>query len=227
MVYFNLDTGEVRPARCGRLSCSYCVVRNAWRRAAAIAYSRPEREIRLSLVADEGDPDPWPTVRYRINKTREYLKRFGLDPGQWVIHVESNPENTGFHAHVWQHGPSKLDKDALDQAAFRAGAGLTRVRKVRSQVGVAGYGLKGAGAMGYGLKGSEDDPLEYLRLNGGRLTHQSRAFFRSEGNARLNVRSAERHALRAMLGEGEGKWTLATVPGARSLASLRPNVGRA
>jgi hypothetical protein len=180
----------------------------------------------MSLVADAGDPDPWRTVRGRVNRTREYLKRFGEDPGEWVVHVECNPALTGFHGHIWQHGPRKINADALDQAAFRAGAGLTRVRKVRSEVGVAGYGLKGAGAMGYGLKGSEGDPMEYLRLNGGRLTHQSRGFFRSEDGATLNVRSAERHALRAMLGESEGSWTLATTAGARSLASLKPNDGR-
>ena len=222
MVWFDLLTGEIRPARCGRLSCAYCVTRNAWRRAAAIAFSRPEREIRISLVADEGESDPWRTARTRINRTREYLKRFGQDPGEWVSHVESNPRLTGFHAHVWQHGPVKLDKDALDQAAFRAGAGLTRVRKVRSEVGVASYGLKGVGSMGYGLKGADGDPMEYLRLNGNRLTHQSRGFFRSPVGATLPVRGAERAALALVVGGGEGRWTLATERGARTLASLRP-----
>lgn len=220
MVFLNLVTAEVRPARCGRLGCDYCAQRNAWRRAAAIAHARPARAIRISLVADEGDSDPWPTARYRINKVREYLKRWGLDPGEWVSHVELNPALTGYHAHVWQHGPRKLDKDALDQAAMRAGAGWCKVERVRSVVGAAEYGLKGIGGMGYGLKGAETDAAEYLRLNGGRLTHQSRGFFRSKTGTTLGVRAAEADALRALYGQGEGRWTLATEQGAASYRSL-------
>lgn len=227
MVFLNLSTGETRPARCGRNACSYCLTRNARRRALAIAYSRPERELRLSLVADAGDPDPWQTARGRINRTREYLKRWKEPIGLWGFHVEPNPEGTGYHAHVVQHGPRKINKDALDQASFRAGGGLTRVRKVQHVDGLAEYGLKGAALAAYGLKGASEG-MEYLRLNGGRLGHYSRGFFRGADGATLAVRVAETLALRALYGEQEqGAWTLMTERGAASWASLPRASGRA
>lgn len=227
MVWLNLETGEARAARCGRLACSYCLAMNARRRALAIAYARPDRELRLSLVADEGDVDPWQTARLRVNRTREYLKRWGEDPGFWGWHVEQNPGENGYHAHVCQHGSRKVNKDALDQAAFRAGAGLTRVRKVQNQDGMAEYGLKGAALAAYGLKGAVQGS-EYLRLNGGRLGHYSAGFFRSQDGGTLAVRTAERLAMAARYGETEpGTWTLATERGAASWASLAPKPGPA
>lgn len=227
MVFMNLVTGETRPARCGRLSCGYCAARNAWRRSLAISAATPERAITITLVADAGEEDPWTVARRRINRTREYLTRAGVLPGEWVSHVEPNPQDTGYHAHVWQHG-SYIPKGELQEAAHRAGAGWTRVEKVRSEVGAGGYGLKG---MGYGLKGvaQEESAREYLRVNGGRLTHQSRGFFRADG-ATLPVRVAEAVAVRQALGESEGTWTLATEAGARSYQLLVPGsstVGRA
>lgn len=220
MVFLNLSTGAVVPARCGRLACGYCLAKNARRRALAIALAQPQRELRLSLVADSGDADPWQTARGRINRTREYLKRWKEPIGFWGFHVEPNPEGTGYHAHVVQHGPRKINKDALDQASFRAGAGLTRVRKVQHVDGLAEYGLKGAALAAYGLKGAAEGS-EYLRLNGGRLGHYSRGFFRSLDGGTLAVREAERLALVALYGPMEkGAWTLMTEGGARSFLSL-------
>jgi hypothetical protein len=227
MVFLNLVTGETRPARCGRNLCAYCLTKNARRRGLAIAYARPQRELRLSLVADAGDPDPFQTARYRINKTREYLKRWKEPVGLWGWHVEPNPEGTGYHAHAVQHGPRKINKDALDQASFRAGAGLTRVRKVQHVDGLAEYGLKGAALAAYGLKGATEG-TEYLRLNGGRLGHYSRGFFRSQDGETIAVRLAERLAMTALYGEQEaGAWTLMTDRGAASWASLPVATGRA
>jgi hypothetical protein len=168
------------------------VVRNAWRRAAAIAWAEPERSITLTLLADEGDPDPWQTCRRRTWLTRRGIQRLGYDPGEWVVHIEPNPRETGFHGHLWHHGP-RIPKEVLQSAAHSAGAGWSRIEKIRTQKGVAAYGLKG---LGYGLKGTEDSAPEYLRLNGGRLTHQSRGFFRG-----LSVREAERQAFSSKDGD--------------------------
>lgn len=219
MVYLNLQTGETRPARCGRNGCSYCLQANARRRALAIAYSRPEREIRLSLLAEPDDEHPWHTARRRYRRQREYLRRWGQDPGHWFLTLEMNPEGTGYHAHVMQHGP-KIDKDALDQAAFRAGAGLTRVRKIRDTKRLADYGLKGAALAAYGLKGTAEGDETFLDLNGGRLGHFTPGFFRSPSGATMGVRPAERAALKAVYGTSEGEWTLVTESGARSWASV-------
>lgn len=218
LVYLNLSTGETRPARCGRLACDYCATRNAFRRSLAIALAQPQRAITLTLLADAGDPDPWPTVRRRYRRVREWLKRMDVPPGEWVVHVEQNPQQTGYHGHIWQHGP-KIPKAALQEAAHRAGAGWSRIEWLRSASGAAGYGLKG---ISYGLKGTDSDPSEYLRLNGGRLTHQSPGFFRSVEGDTVAVRVAEALALRAAFGEVEGSWTVTTDQSARSYRSVRP-----
>lgn len=77
---------------------------------------------------------------------------------------------------------------------------------------------------------TEVDPSEALRINGGRLGHQTRGFFRSPSGETLPVREAERRALRAKMGAEEGgrQWRLVPAGNVRSLASLRPaRVGRA
>jgi hypothetical protein len=115
------------------------------------------------------------------------LARMGVDPGEWVIHVEPNPKETGFHGHAWHRGDF-IPKAALQAASHAAGAGWTRIEAIRTAKGASAYGLKG---LGYGLKGTTDgSAAEYLRVNGGRLTHQSRGFFGG-----LPVREAERQAV--------------------------------
>jgi hypothetical protein len=222
LAMLDYESGAWFPARCGRLTCPYCVKVQAWIRAAAIALAAPERAIRLSLVADADSDDPWVSARRRINRTREHYQRLtGHDLGEWLTQVERNPRGTGYHAHAWQHGPRKVDREALDVAARRAGGGWTRVEKVKSNVGAAHYGLKGVGGMRYGLKEADGDPVEHLRLNGGRLTHQSRGFFRSEDGSTLAVRAAERLAMERMSGRKErGRWGLVTESAAKSWASL-------
>jgi len=214
-------SGDVRPARCQRLGCPYCVRIEAMIRAAAIWLAKPRRAIRVSMVADAGDPEPWGTARYRMNKLREYAARDGYDFGEWCYSVEPNPRETGYHAHVWQHGPAKVDKDALDAYSARAGAGWCKVETVRHIGRAASYGLKSLRGSGYSLKGTDDEPTEFLRVNGGRLTHQSRGFFRSEAGATLAVRKAESAALVALFGEREpGRWALVSEAGARSFLSV-------
>ena len=81
MQFVNLDSGVVVWARCNRLMCDYCVRLNAFRRAAAIAWAKPERALTVTLLAGPGEEDPWPVCRRRWNKIREYLKRAGVDHG--------------------------------------------------------------------------------------------------------------------------------------------------
>lgn len=185
VVMVNVETGEVRLVGCGSNTCPACCRINAWQRALAIAWAKPERAITLTLVARAEDEDPWQTSRRTVNRWREWIKRLGGDPGQTIVHVEPNPRETGYHAHLWQHG-SRIDFALSDAAARRAGCGWVHVEAIRNGSGVGAYGLKG---LAYGLKGVNAGQSEYLRVNGGRLTHQSRGFFRG-----LGVREAERQA---------------------------------
>lgn len=226
-VMLDYASGQVRPARCQRLTCPYCVGVEAMLRAAAIWLAKPRRAIRVSMVADATDPDPWPTARRRMNRLREFARREGFDFGEWCYSVEPNPRGTGYHAHVWQHGPAKVDKDALDALSARAGAGWCKVETVRDIGRAAQYGLKALRGAGYAMKGADDDPREFLRVNGNRLTHQSRGFFRSESGVTLAVRDAESSAMSALMGEREpGRWALVTEAAARSFLSVPRGDGR-
>ncbi len=64
---------------------------------------------------------------------------------------------------------------------------------------MADYVAKGFGIARYVGKSFSDDsadPLEALTLNGGRLGHFSRGFFKSEAGETLGVRQAEKLARR-------------------------------
>lgn len=196
-VMVNTSTGLVVPARCGRNKCSYCLPLNAMRRAQAMKWAGVDRSITLTQVADTGDPDPWPTVRYRVNKMRELLKRDGLDPGLWGTFVERGSDTGMVHCHVGQHGPRRIPKEALQDVAHRVGAGWTRVERIRQGAGFASYVGKGfASYVGKGFH--EASAEENLRLNGGRLGHFSRGFFGHLEGRPVGVREAERLAQEAL-----------------------------
>lgn len=207
MAFLSLSSGASFAARCGRNGCPYCLQKNADRRAAAIALAAPDRAMLLTQVGRE-----WSDVRRNVNRFREYLKRKDVAVGEWVWHVEPNPAGTGHHVHAWQHGRTKLPSAwVLSEVAGAVGIGVVvRVNRVRSTVGAASYGLKGVRAMGYGLKGTAEGG-GYLPTNGGRLTHQSRSFFRVDGRP-VPVRVAERLAMRALFPSADpGPWRLVTV----------------
>lgn len=196
----NVDTGEVMPARCKSNKCGYCLRLNGLRRSAAIAYSRPERAVLLTQVGED-----WQSIRRGMNRLLEYLRREGLEVGDWCWHVEPNPQGTGHHVHAWQHGPSKIPQRVLSECADRAGLGsVAFINRVRSEMGAGQYGLKGIIAAGYGLKGIDEEASVYLSENGGRLSHATRGFFRDSSDAPIPVRHAERLAF----GEGTGTWRL-------------------
>lgn len=195
----NLETGETRPTRCGRLGCDFCVRANARRRAGAIKHAAPQRAILLTQVGDD-----WDTVRARVNRIR-YDIAAAVGPFEWVWHVEPNPAGTGHHVHAWQHGNFVPQVTLASVARRRGCGGVVFVNRIRSTAGAATYGLKG---MGYGLKGVDQDaPDLYLSTNGKRLTHQSRGFFRDGASGeKLAVRAAERAAVKTWGGGAE--WVL-------------------
>lgn len=196
------STGAVFPARCGRLACAYCLRQNARRRALAITYAGPQREITFTQVGDS-----WPTFRDRMNRLA-YGIRKEVGTSEWVWHVEQNPKGTGHHIHAWQKG-AYVPQRLLSSLAVTEGMGpITHVSKLRNVSKAAGYGLKG---LSYGMKGVEadDEGSLYLGLNGRRLTHQSRGFFTSPQGDKLGVRAAEKAALATdELGKDPGPWVL-------------------
>lgn len=213
-VMVNTESGVVVPARCGRNGCPYCLPLNARRRAGAMAWVGCARSITVTEVAPRDDPEPWQTVRRRYRRIREYLQRESVDPGLWGVFVERGEETGMVHVHVAQRGPNPIPKDALQEASHRAGAGWTRIEKIRAGAQFSAY--VGKGFSSYVGKGfSSANGHEALTLNGGRLGHFSRGFFVSPAGVTLGVRDAEKQAARARQGEDAGQWVLmreASVP---------------
>lgn len=200
--FVSQSTGACFPARCGRLGCWYCCRVNAKKRSLAISFARPEREITLTLVGDS-----WPQIRDRMKNARALFQR-EVGAFEWVWHIEENPGENGHHAHAWQHG-NYIPQGLITATAKKLGMGkVTHVSKLRSVGAASRYGLKG---LTYGLKGvlAEEEGEKYLGLNGRRLSHQSRSFFRSPEGGKLPVREAERLAAAAAnAGGDEGPWVL-------------------
>lgn len=198
-VVVELHSGQVFPDRCRSNGCAFCLPLNARRRCLAITLAAPQRMIRLSQVAEDHTVEVASTARRRINRVREYLKRFGRDPGEWCYTIEKNPEESGYHAHCLQRGRF-IPQDELQEACLRAFAGIPYINAIsREGIWTSRYGLKGFGADGYGLKTFRPnaDSAEALRINKGRLEHHSTAFYGFDGEV-LKVRDMERAAIATM-----------------------------
>jgi hypothetical protein len=202
--FLNVDTGQIVPARCRRNACGFCVTRNAYTRAKAIAFVRPERAILLTQVGED-----FQIVRGRLKRLKYVLQKEIGKEFEWLYHVEPNPAGTGHHGHLWQRG-AYIAQRTLSAAAQTVGmGGFARINKIKSVSDASSYGLKG---LGYGLKGvhATESRSAYLVANGRRLTHQSRGFFVDSDGERIGVRDAERLATRG--GEGAGQWQLIALP---------------
>jgi hypothetical protein len=197
-VVIELISGQVYADRCRVQSCAFCLPLNARRRCLAITYASPTRMVRLSWVAQEGDGTPASTARTRVGLISRNLKRMGYPPGEWTWTIEHNPNETGYHAHMLQRGPS-IPQKKLQEACKRAGAGIPWIKRIeRKGIWTSRYGLKGFGADGYGLKAfrPNGDAREALRINNGHLEHHSRNFFAIDGDT-VRVRLMESLAIAA------------------------------
>ena len=217
-VVMELYSGAVYDDRCRRSQCPVCLPLNARRRCLAITYAKPQRMIRLSLLAGESDENPCGTALRRVGLIRRNLKRMGLEPGEWSFTIERNPKETGYHAHCLQRGKS-IPQAELQESCVRAGAGFPHINSIKREgIWTSRYGLKGFGADGYGLKGfrSNGDPTDSLKINNGRLEHHSRHFFEIDGMP-VRVREMERQAIAAMNGTNRVAYVGTTAAGAGSI----------
>lgn len=203
-VWANLETGEVRPARCGRNGCLWCGPINAVILAGAIDVAGPQRLLTLTKVGDS-----WAEVRPRMFKLGYEIRR-AWGQSEWCWHVEPNPKGTGHHVHALQWGASFIPQRWLSAAARRRGMGkVVDIRPVRAQDRVGFYGLKMAAAA-YTLKlaREEESYRTYQRVNGGRqLAHASRGFWRDRDGLELaGVKAARAEALKEAFGIPNGNW---------------------
>ncbi len=88
-------------------------------------------------------------------------------------HVEPNPAGTGYHVHAYQHGDDPTPYIA--EVAASAAIGWTDVVAYTHHTGPIDYGMK--------MAADPSTSTEYLRVNGNRLGHHTRRFYRdAEGN---------------------------------------------
>lgn len=194
--FVNRRTGAIVRGRCDRLNCPACLPRRVLDIGSAIGLARPRWLITLTQVEDG-----WQLAKVQIQRLREYFKRDGLDT-EMAYHIEHNPRETGLHAHVWTHG-DRPGLRMLERAAVRAGLGnVALLRSIDLPVGPPR-------SLSYGMKECLEvvDPLvmpapsaAYLEINGGRLVHASRGFWRDADMQPLRSQREAVQAARAALG---------------------------
>lgn len=200
LVVVNRQTGQVVAARCDRLSCFACIVPRTIAVARALGLARPRQTVTLTLVGQE-----WSTIRRRMGLFRTALRRLGAT-GEYCYQVEPNPAGTGNHIHLWWRGDDLAD-GIVPESARRAGLGShsfvedAYVMVNEFHVPALAYGFKMI------LEGRPEVPTElwpsaelYLRLNGGRLTHTTRAFWTDEKGRSVSIRDAMNAARRGLPG---------------------------
>jgi hypothetical protein len=202
------ETGQVIPARCKASFCGWCGPIRAREVAGAIGLANPERLVRLSLLRGS-----WRETQWRVWKVVYELRAAGY-VFEYCLHVEPNPKETGYHGHLYQVG-AFVPQAFLQSCCLRHGLGFPDIRKFERRGGPeVTYGLKLAG-LNYGLKlAQRQDSLDrYLEVNGGRLSHQSRAFFRNAAGDPCGLTEA-RAAWRslAVAGVGQESWSIGFHP---------------
>ena len=195
----NRATGELVPARCDRLTCFACLVPSAISTARAIAWARPRQWVTLTRVGDS-----WQAARRQVRRFRQQLQRLGVG-GEFAYHVEPNPSGTGQHAHLWWWG-DPLDAEIVRRASGGAYAAVGEIWISNNyEIPTLEYGMKMV------LWDRPDSPrwlsvllTEFLDVNGGRLVHQTRDYFRDATGTTVGIDEARRQAK----GVRRGTWEL-------------------
>lgn len=205
-VVVNTVTGQTVPARCNKLRCPFCLPHEALGVAAALAMAQPTQLLLLTQLGST-----WAGAQRRMNRFREVLR--ATYTGGWAYHLEPNPDGTGTHAHAWWRG-DHLGRRKLSDAARRAQLGewVSTAEAHLPPAGPSGvprltYGLKSVlrqPSNGLHLSG---DAEAFLALNGGRLVHATRGYWRDwEGRPLPGLRPAVSHA--KAQARGGSSWTL-------------------
>jgi len=110
--------------------------------------------------------DDWKSIQGNLNRVVSKVRRWGY---QWehAYSAEPNSRGTGNHAHSYVR--SDVPHRILAQACAEEGIGTPQMKPYRRR-GPASYAMKRARV--------DATRADHLALNGGRLLHNTNAFFR-------------------------------------------------
>jgi len=169
------STGKRAPVRCGSLRCYACLVPVALNYASALGLARPSQKLRLTWVGRTHQE-----IRQRVRKFHRLLRRQGRQV-EHAYSVEPNPRGTGNHIHGWTWG-SPITLEELQDAATGAGMGaevwIGPAHVLPTTPPMIKYGLKSVLDYPPGVTEMWPEAREFLELNGGRLLHATRGFWR-------------------------------------------------
>jgi hypothetical protein len=187
----NRATGQLIKAYCNRLTCPSCVVPRAIGVGQAIALAEPTQLVTITQLGTD-----WPTIHTSMRKFTNRLRRIGTS-GHWAYHVEPFQSGANTHAHLWWRG-TDLWPEEIAHGTRAAGIGWhhdirpTHVALEQYRVPTLEYGLKMI------LRDRPDNPTtlwptaeQYLALNGGRLVHTSRGFWRDRHGTPTTLAKAQ------------------------------------
>lgn len=195
----DMETGELRPSWCKANLCPYCAWVNTRKIARAVGASDSSVFFTLTQAGDR-----WPLIQRRMNRLMEFLRRSDYEV-QWAWKVECNesrwsdPARHDHHVQGFAHGTRLPSETVIASEAERVGFGLV------SQFLVLKHGEKHNPRYLWGKKAHEVHLLNlghHLEMNGGRLVHASRSFWRFQKEPMPNMR-AVLAAVRADFSERE------------------------
>ena len=192
-----------RPKGCGRLGCGYCGPRRALSTANAIAMAAPHWAGVLTSWGKDLPVEPSELFALFARATSAVvagLRSAGAVEYCWVLELSSR-RIPNVHVLMWG---DPLERSTFHSTALQAGMRWGDVQPIRHVGVMARYVLKlPLSPLDLGLDGESCMNL-HLQLNGGRLVHSSRRFWRDrEGHALPGLRVARSEARRQRPGTGQ------------------------
>jgi len=182
----NPSTGELRPHMCGANSCPYCSKIKRRQVVRAVGASDPQAFLTLTQVGNE-----FPVVQARMRNLFRRLARSGW-PMEFIYVVECNRKNGKHfhHVHALVHGVVP-DASTMADAAQHAGLGaVVQFDELKGDpLRPARYIWQNDSYRRPTYNNGERKPRKHLPLdlphllwiNGGRIFHSSRGFWRIDG----------------------------------------------
>lgn len=184
-------TGERRPRPCRLLACGYCGPRLALSTANAIVLARPESSAVLTVWGPDTPTNPERLFRMFAKAIPSIASKLRADGRAleyvWVLELS---QTRIANAHVLLRG-ARPSRHILRAVAIDAGMRWGDVQPIRHLSTLARYILKlPLAPLDLGLDARACMEL-HLRLNGRRLVHASRRFWRdADGKTLTGVRAA-------------------------------------